>query len=312
MDDTTSSDGAADAAPFLERLDYSYRQTQEFAARCDVSIAEARLTRERMEEVIVQQQELIALLRAQQVTQPGREKEPSFKVLDRCVPELTDDPKAVEHWIQSAKEAIADMPAGVAVRALQDKLVGPQVHQLAWIPYARPQALFGELISVLGPDAARKTLSTELNAKSRYLKYSPRDAIGQARIDMTFLEIGGAEHKKTCGEIVAALANIFPDNIASGARRLDNIEDVCVYLRRELDFARESGKYDGWADRVPAMQALPVAVAAPATTGTTSTSGSQRSRPRGKRGKKKSGATAATVTISGPLTDSDNSDFRLG
>ncbi|KAJ2140430.1 hypothetical protein IW136_002594, partial [Coemansia sp. RSA 678] len=125
-DDTTSSDGAVDAAPFLERLDYSYQQTQEFAARCDASIAEARLTRERMEEVIVQQQELIALLRAQQVTQPAKEKEPSFKVLDRCVPELTDDPKAVEHWIQSAKEAIADMPAGVAVRALQDKLVGPQ------------------------------------------------------------------------------------------------------------------------------------------------------------------------------------------
>ncbi|KAJ2537670.1 hypothetical protein GGH12_006270, partial [Coemansia sp. RSA 1822] len=189
--DKARSEEAFDTGVYLDCLDYLYQQTQEFGARCDPSIAEAQLTCESMENVIVQNQELTELL-CGQAGQAAIPKEPLFKVFDCYVPELDDNPMAVEHWVQSAKAATASMPDKLAVSVLQDKLVGAQVHQLALIPYVKPQVLFTELIQVL---------SAKLNAKSHYLTYSPNDTIGQVQIDMSFLELDGTEHEKTCGEI---------------------------------------------------------------------------------------------------------------
>ncbi|KAJ2120682.1 hypothetical protein IW147_004870 [Coemansia sp. RSA 720] len=224
-------------------LDALYEHYETFAQKCDRFTEDAQLSRNQTQELIeltreqcAQNRELIELLRAQ-VSRPAEQKEPSFKVFDRCVPELEDDPMAVERWVEAAEDATASMPDKLAVSALQDKLVGTQVHKLALLTYVKPQALFKELISVLAPDEAQVVLSSQLTTLTCYLAFSPHDGIDQARIDMTFLERGGAEHKKTCGEIVRALTAIFPDDIGRGARRLNNIEQVCTYLRDELTSA---------------------------------------------------------------------------
>ncbi|KAJ2721696.1 hypothetical protein GGI07_003811 [Coemansia sp. Benny D115] len=161
---------------------------------------------------------------------------------------LTDCVEGVDNWIRSAEFCFGPVSDQVKLTAVSSKIYGEKARTLLCLDIKTWSQFKEELFDVLDVHSCQLKLEEVIWAKKRYMAFTPRKAIAQAKIDCAFLRRAPKVPANIDKRVAEALLSIFPGKVVSHIDSKLPIADVLSQLKSAIKTSMINPDYDGWAD----------------------------------------------------------------